>query len=149
MTPRGLTLLAVFGLVLSSCTPDVGTLPKSITLSPAPHQTLFMNGRWVVKTAPEHSSLPTANSVQVICVHDRQRCTESLALLYSPTDHAMSSDRGSYLAVLTQEYEVVEWTETTITARAQPRAANLEIRVSLLDHSADRVARETAARGAM
>jgi hypothetical protein len=102
----------------------------------------------VVKTAREHSSLPTANSVQVICARDTQKCTESLALLYTPGDPSMPSNGGSHLAVLTQEYAVVEWTDTAVTARAEPRAADLEIRVSLLDHSAERVARDTSARGA-
>src|SRR5437867_3831501 len=141
-------LLVVLGLVLCSCTPEVRTFPKSITLSRDPSQLLFLQGRWAVKTAPEHSSLPTANSVQVICSRDTQKCTESLALLYTPGDPAMPSNGGSHLAVLTQEYAVVEWTDKTITARGDPRAADLEIHVSLLDHSAERLARETSARGA-
>lgn len=125
---------------------EVRTLPKSVVLTGQDGKMLVVNGRWAVKTAPERSSLPSANAVQVVCSRSARTCTEILALLYTAADNAMPTQGGNSLQVLTQEYSIVEWTGSTVVARAAPRAADLEIRVSLVDNSAERIARETGAR---
>jgi len=47
-----------------------------------------------------------------------------------------------------EEFRVLEWPQNSIVARAQPRAADVDLRISLVDKTAERTSRETAARGA-
>ena len=47
-----------------------------------------------------------------------------------------------------EQFRVIEWTGTTIAARAEPRAADIDLRISLTNRTAERSSRETAARGA-
>jgi hypothetical protein len=56
--------------------------------------------------------------------------------------------RYSHLWLMKEQFRVIEWTATTITARAEPRAADIDFRISLADESAERTSRETSARGA-
>jgi hypothetical protein len=48
-----------------------------------------------------------------------------------------------------EEFRVLEWSQTKIVARAEPRVADIDIRISLIDHSAERTSRETEVRGAI
>ena len=145
---RTVSFLMGLGLSLSSCSGQVSsTLPKSVAFTDG-GRTLVVVGKWVVNSPPAHSSLPSANAVQVVCERDKQVCVESLALLYRPGDRAMPAEGGEHLAVLTERYSVVEWTPTIIRAQAAPRAADLELRISVIDGSVERIARETTARGA-
>ncbi|MEO8099532.1 MAG: hypothetical protein ABI811_17675 [Acidobacteriota bacterium] len=45
------------------------------------------------------------------------------------------------------EFKITEWTETLVRAVAQTRVADLELRISIPDESAERTVRETRARG--
>lgn len=47
-----------------------------------------------------------------------------------------------------EQFRVIEWTGTTITARAEPRAADIDLRISFADHSAEKASRKTESRGA-
>jgi hypothetical protein len=53
-----------------------------------------------------------------------------------------------YLFLAKERFRVVEWTGTTIIARAEPRAADIDLRISLSERSAERTSRETSSRGA-
>jgi hypothetical protein len=50
--------------------------------------------------------------------------------------------------LMKEPFRVIEWTATTIIAQAELRAADIHLRISLADESAERTSRETAARGA-
>jgi hypothetical protein len=47
-----------------------------------------------------------------------------------------------------EEFRILEWSESLVVARAEPRAADIELRISLIDRAAERTLRETGARGA-
>jgi hypothetical protein len=47
-----------------------------------------------------------------------------------------------------EEFHVVDWSHDVIVARAESRAADIDLRISLVDRTAERTSRETAARGA-
>jgi hypothetical protein len=53
-----------------------------------------------------------------------------------------------YLFVEERYYQVLEWTDAHLAARATPRAADIELRVDFADSSVERTSRETSARGA-
>ena len=40
--------------------------------------------------------------------------------------------------LMKEQFRVVEWTGTTITARAEPRAVDIDLRISLADRSVER-----------
>jgi hypothetical protein len=73
-------------------------------------------------------------------------CRETIALLYSELDKWHNS--GGLLAINFEEYEVVSWSPSQVVAIAKPRAADLELRISVEHESAERTYRETEARGA-
>jgi len=72
-------------------------------------------------------------------------CTETIALLFGPDDK--TPDGVSRLFLQTNDYKVIEWSSTTIVARENAPVADIELRISLADRSAERSSRETKARG--
>lgn len=70
-------------------------------------------------------------------------------MLYSGLDEDVRGEGyGNVLMVSTHEYEIVEWSRTVVVAVERPRAADIELRVSLEHKTAERTVRETGARGA-
>jgi hypothetical protein len=64
------------------------------------------------------------------------------------TDDPSGIVERAYLFLMKEQFRVIEWTGTTITARAEPRAADIDLRISFADRSAERTSRETESRGA-
>ena len=48
---------------------------------------------------------------------------------------------GHTLSLMKEQFRVIEWTATTITTRAEPRAADIHLRISLADESAENISR--------
>ncbi len=92
--------------------------------------------------------MPRLNSVRVECDRTARVCNEYVAKLIQKTDDPISAVERPYLFLMKEQFRVIEWTGTTITARAEARAADIDLRVSLTDRTAERTSRETALRGA-
>ncbi len=148
-TEEPLRRLGVTGMVALtlSCAAQVTSMPKRINLT-EDGSYLLVTGRWATRTSRERSSLPTANAVRVECWKQLKVCKETLALLYQPHDKSVPSGSSSDLAILVEDYQVIEWSNNLIRSRATPRAADIDIEVSVDDQSVTRVSRETSARGA-
>jgi hypothetical protein len=108
---------------------------------------LGLEGHWWSPSDRYSIELPRINSVAVNCWRKRMVCVEHLAKLIEP------GELGGLVAHPTlfafgNEYRIVEWSDSTLIARFEPRAANIELRVSFADKTAERTYRETSARGA-
>jgi hypothetical protein len=110
-------------------------------------------GCWIATARDPHSVVPVVNAAQVICDRQEGRCTEALASLHSALDanyrKSFGSGQHALLVAEITEYPVVEWSPTAIRALAEPRAADIEIRISPAEEVVIRVATETSARGAV
>ena len=86
--------------------------------------------------------------MRIECDRTTGVCSEYIAKFIQKTDDPTCSMERSYLFLMNEQFRVIEWTETTITARAEPRAADIDLRISFADRSAERMSRETESRGA-
>jgi len=112
------------------------------------HDFVLVGGRWKVASDPNRNSLPVVNTVEVTCQKESRTCREIIAVVYSNLDAANLKASGNWLTVFSMDFKIIRWTDTTVQAVAEPRAADIEILISLEHKAAERTTRETDARGA-
>jgi len=108
---------------------------------------LGLEGHWRSPSDRYSIELPRINSVAVDCLRKRMVCVEHLAKLIQPGEDGGLVTHPTLFA-FGNEYRIVEWSDSTLIARYEPRAADIELRVSFADKTAERTYRETSARGA-
>jgi hypothetical protein len=109
---------------------------------------LIMQGSWRRTSTRPTIEIPAANSFRIECIRDSGMCREYVAKLITPAEAAASGMNGTYLYVDVQTFKIQNWDAKGIVAKAEPRAADIYLRVSLEDHTAERTSQETNARGA-
>lgn len=109
---------------------------------------VVLQGTWRRISQRATVEVPHVNSVRIECDQNARICNEYVAKFIQRSDDPISSVERPYLFLMKEQFRVLEWTETTITARAEPRAADIDLRISLVDRTAERTSRETASRGA-
>ena len=109
---------------------------------------VIVQGTWHRVSERATVEVPRVNSVRIECDRTAGVCKEYVAKFIQKTDDPTGNVERSYLILMNEQFRVIEWTETTITARAEPRAAALDLRISFADRSAERTSRETESRGA-
>lgn len=146
--------IAVCLLVLSACKEEVTTGRKDITtdrknfIESDDRQVLVVTGSWRLTSQNPSLEVPAVNSVRIECDRASRTCNEYIAKFAQHSDDPLVDVQHPYLWLGKEQYEVKEWTSSTLTARAQPRAGDIDLRLSLVDKSAERLSRETGARGA-
>ena len=105
-------------------------------------------GTWRRVSQRSSVEVPHVNSARIECDRAGRVCSEYIAKLIQEIDDPAGAVKQPYLFLMKQQFRVIEWTATTITARAEPRAADIDLRISLVDQVAERTSRETGARGA-
>jgi hypothetical protein len=109
---------------------------------------VMVHGTWHLITERPTVEVPRVNSVRIECERIAGVCNEYVAKFIQKTDDSTGTVERSRLFLMKEQFRVVEWTEAHITARAEPRAADIDLRISFPDHAAERTSRETASRGA-
>lgn len=107
---------------------------------------VLVQGSWRRLTERPSMEVPEVNSVRIECSRKTATCREYVAKLIRPSEHQLEGH--SYLFLMLQEFAVQKWTTTEILAKAEPRAADIILRIFLATQSAERESRETEARGA-
>ncbi len=101
-----------------------------------------VRGHWRLIQGPLVHS--TENAVVVWCSKSEASCTETRAELY-----VKHPQLGTYLMTAGPEmYRVLSWSEDTVVASREARAADVLLRISLRDRFAEKTIRETRSRGA-
>lgn len=126
---------------------EIRTNPKLFQVAQS-REIIIIEGTWRNVTGGPSVQIPQANSVRVECHRNLKTCIEHIAKLIRPSDDSSGSIKQPTLFVMKEEFRVLEWSQNSIVARAQPRAADVDLRISLVDKTAERTSRETAARGA-
>jgi len=146
---RILTLLASAILLLgvSARAEQITTDQKAFTVS-ADGRYIVLQGTWRRFSQRATVEVPDVNSVRIECDRTAGICHEYVAKFIQKTDDPIGAVERPYLFLMKEQFRVLEWTGTTITARAEPRAADIDLRISLVDRTAERTSRETASRGA-
>lgn len=127
----------------ADCSP-VGTLKIRVLLKVYDDtgETVYMRGTWGASQGKLTPSISPINTVEIECDKGRRICRETLAVLENTV-------RGeALLMALGEDYEIFEWSGTTVRAMRKTRAADIELHISIEHKTAERIARETAARGA-
>jgi hypothetical protein len=127
------------------------TSPKKLILKRSLFDEVFFAGRWSIIADTSSGILlhiPKINTVEGFCYKETKTCKESLALFYGPDESdKMPFTKNGNLVTDFHEYRIIEWTSTTIYARAEYDIADIELRISLPDKRIERIYRETKARG--
>ncbi len=105
-------------------------------------------GRWRAVDEADAAHIPAVNSVDITCDKVKMVCTESIAKLYTELDDLDSIWSGRLFA-FTNEYKVLEWTSSDVIAIHKPRAADIQISISLAHNIAFKEFTGTSARGAI
>ena len=109
---------------------------------------VVLQGTWRRTSQRPTVEVPYVNSVRIECDRTARICNEYVAKFTQKTDDPLGAVERPYLFLMKEQFRVIEWTETVIDARAEPRAATIDLRISLTDRTAERSSRETASRGA-
>src|SRR5262249_12440041 len=109
---------------------------------------LVLQGKWRNVTGRPSVTVPRVNSVRIECDKGSLICTEYIAKLIQKSDDPSSAVDQRYLFLMKEWFRILEWSDSVIAARAEPLAADIELRISLKDDAAERTSRETGARGA-
>lgn len=138
--------LLIACIFLPACSQQIKSYRKIIAVDKETNSWARVEGRWeFISENKENNSLPATNAVLIDCDKSSGVCRETIAALYRENKAKLPY---SVLGVIPQDYRIVEWSESLIQAEAKPRAADIEIRISLVNNSAERSARETGERGA-
>ena len=108
----------------------------------------MVQGTWRRISQRATVEVPRVNSVRIECDRTARVCNEYVAKFIQKTDDPLGAVERPYLFLMKEQFRVIEWTGTTIAARAEPRAADIDLRISRTNRTAERSSRETAARGA-
>jgi hypothetical protein len=84
-----------------------------------------------------------ANTASVICERSTAQCEEVIAVIRPPDNFV---PRPS-LDIVRLTYSVLEWTDEVVRAHYAAPAGDFEIRIAIVDKSAERSFRETKSRG--
>jgi hypothetical protein len=109
---------------------------------------VVLQGTWRRTSQRPTVEVPYVNSVRIECDQTARICNEYVAKFIQKTDDPLGTMARPYLFLMKEQFRVIEWTGTTIAARAEPRAADIDLRISLTNQTAERSSRETAARDA-
>jgi len=153
-----LMALAVAGLhLVAACTPGavqlsaIRSMPYSFS-GRAEDGHIIAMGCWVATANEQRSAVATLNAAYLVCDRAEGRCTEALANLHSTLDpmyrRTYGPGEGPLLSSDITEFRVTHWAPAEIRALSQPRAADIEIRISPVEKAVVRMATETGARGA-
>jgi hypothetical protein len=126
---------------------EITTDQKQFVVS-SDRTSVMVHGTWHRIAERPTVEVPRVNSVHIECDRTAGVCNEYVAKFIQKTDDPTSTMERAYLFLMNEQFRVIEWTGTTITARAEPRAADIDLRISFADRSAERTSRETASRGA-
>ena len=126
---------------------DIKSDPKGIILD-ASGSYLILQGKWRNVTESPSIVVPRVNTTRIECEKRTLRCDEYIAKLIEKSDDPTGFVERRYLWLMKEEFRILEWSESLVVARAEPRAADIELRISLIDRAAERTLRETGARGA-
>jgi hypothetical protein len=133
--------------VVSARGAEITTDQKQFVVS-SDRRHVMVQGSWRRISQRATVEVPRVNSVRIECDRTAGVCNEYVAKFIQKTDDPSGTMERPYLFLMKEQFRVVEWTGTTITARAEPRAADIDLRISLADRSVERTSRETGSRGA-
>jgi hypothetical protein len=142
-----LWFLAVFPLVYAAADQTIVTGRKRVLVDDD-GTFAVIEGMWRSTTGRPSIDMPAVNSVRIECEKSRRVCTEHVAKFLQPSDDLQGRVGQPHLFLMKETFRVLEWSPTRIIARAEPRAADIDLRISVADQSVERTSRETAARGA-
>jgi hypothetical protein len=149
MTMRRYTTLLLFlsPLWCSAAELDISTAQKRITVMGGGAY-VTVGGTWRRTSTRPSINTPTINTISIECDRARHVCEEYMAKVLQPTDDPAGNLGVRYLFVDKTVFRVLEWSSIVIEARAEYRAADIDLRISLADQTVERRFRETGARGA-
>jgi len=126
---------------------EITTDWKQFTVS-ADGRYVTVQGTWRRISQRASVEVPHVNSVRIECDRAARICNEYVAKFIQKSDDPVGAVERPYLFQMKEPFRVIEWTDATISGRAEPRVADIDLRVSLVDRTAERTSRETASRGA-
>jgi hypothetical protein len=141
------SLAAIQLLLVASCSDFDGirSPSKRIDVDEKSGSHVRFEGRWKATSQSGFAVIPKINTTSGSCAKETMSCTETIALLFSTADK--TPDGVNRLFLQNNYYRVIEWSSKTIHAKEEAPVADIELRISLVDRSAERTSRETKARG--
>jgi len=126
---------------------QIATDEKNVLVS-GDGRSVVLQGTWRRTSQRPTVEVPHVNSVRIECDRTARICNEYVAKFIEKTDDLLGAVERPHLFLMKEQFRVMEWTGTTIAARAETRAADIDLRISLTDRTAERSSPETGARGA-
>jgi hypothetical protein len=120
MRIASLTASAALLLVVSARCAEITTDQKQFVISSDGRQ-VMIQGTWRLISQRATVEVPLVNSVRVECDRTTRVCNEYVAKLIQKTDDPTGTIERPYLFLMKEQFRVIEWTETTITARTPRR----------------------------
>jgi hypothetical protein len=142
------TAIAVFSQAAAAFLATEITTDRNQFVVSSDRTYVMVHGTWHRISERPTVEVPRANSVRIECDRTVGVCNEYVAKLIQKTDNPTGTVQGNHLFLMKERFRVIEWTGTTITARAEPRAADIDLRISFAERSAERTSREMESRGA-
>lgn len=131
-------------LAVSVSGQEIATDRKRVTVSPDRAQ-VVLQGTWRRTSTRPSVHVPSVNSTRVECDRNGAICAEYLAKFIQKEDDDLGTISHPSLFLMKEQFRVVQWTERMIVARAKAPAADIELRINLVEETAQRTFQETPA----
>lgn len=134
---NGILLLSLVTamIFLNACNDYRPRIDKKTFTSTEDH--LLFSGRWKQTDSVKSTShMAEINTLTVSCSKMELSCDEWIANAFP-----------EWLYLHREAYKVMEWNNLRVVARSERRAADVELRISLIDKSVERTVHGTSARG--
>ena|SRR3989338_2573636 len=136
---------SLLSILIIGCS-DINTIESPQRSLVIAEDSLQAEGRWKKRGGSDNGIISEINFASIICLKSNMICIENLSLLITPKEGG--NLQNPLLYINTFEYKITEWTDKVLKAETKPRAADIDIRISLTDEFVEKNFRETNARGA-
>lgn len=138
----------LLALSLAVCAPrEIRSNPKRVTGYNG-DSLVAAQGRWLAVAGTDSlAMIPRINAVEVQCDRRTGECLEARASFVTPDDDGINADFDALFTHI-EHYQITSFANGIVVARAAGLAFDMEIRIDIRSQTAQRFARETAARGA-
>lgn len=111
----------------------------------------MIHGHWKQVSGPK-GGIAVLNSIYLECSKTRRVCEENRAEIYTPEEHRLlgllENDAQNRLWAWEPDVlQILSWSSGTLVAPREAPAADIDLKISTTDQTAERSFRETRARG--
>ncbi len=134
MQEKIISLIFIAALLLGcSDLNSIGSPQKSLTKK---DNIVLAKGRWKAMSETKAKLISKINSTAIICDRKDMTCKEIASFVFTPKEQPLL--KSNQLFSQESTYPIIDWTDNIIKAKKETPVVDIEIKISLKDHFAEK-----------